>query len=63
LLVFPASAAVHPVLCCAADSAFFWAAGANTSGITGAWLDIAREVRQFYNYRSNPSKQRMQQIL
>jgi hypothetical protein len=30
---------------CAADSAFFWAAGANTSGITGAWLDIAREVR------------------
>ncbi|WIA08243.1 hypothetical protein OEZ85_007688 [Tetradesmus obliquus] len=26
------------------DSAFFWAAGANTSGIAGAWLDIAREV-------------------
>jgi hypothetical protein len=29
---------------CAADSAFFWADGANTSAITGHWLDIAREV-------------------
>lgn len=29
----------------AADSAFFWADGANTSAITGHWLDIAREVR------------------
>eukprot|EP00775_Hariotina_reticulata_P009825 gene9825-9983_t len=26
------------------DSAFFWADGANTSAISGHWLDIAREV-------------------
>ena len=35
--------------CCrvrwSADSAFFWAAGSNTSAIPGFWMKIAREVR------------------
>lgn len=44
-LFLPAAAALL-FMCVAADSAFFWADGANTSAITGHWLDIARQVRQ-----------------
>jgi hypothetical protein len=34
-----------PACCWPAESAYFWADGANTSAITGHWLDVAREVR------------------
>lgn len=38
-----------------ADSAWFWADGANTSAITGHFLDIAREVRGRAECCSNAS--------